>query len=147
MLSLKVLFYTAILLWTVSLIVPYKVVDPEMAAYETEYLHYVNKHCTKDKYFSNPVQKHFKVDDLPANHVAVCTTNNTTKMHITYNRKYWEMDRHEARMITMFHELTHCYFYQDHIEDSEHFMYAYENHLPLDVVKLQLEAYLMEKCK
>lgn len=136
----------ALILLNISYFIPYKIVDPEIAPYEEEYKNYVVKHCNEHQYFSHPIQKYIVVADLPADVIANCRSNNFTRMFITYNAKYWAMDRHDARMTTLFHEFTHCYFMEDHSPDSKNFMFAFENNLELKVVQNQLEDYLTKKC-
>lgn len=145
-LSLRIITYTALLSLILSHLIPYKTINPEMAPYEQEYLHYVVKYCRPDQYLSNPLQKSFEIAPLANYAIARCISNGYTNMYITYNSKYWKMDSHDARLSTMFHELTHCYFNERHSGDPKHFMYSDENYLSAETVQVQLEEYLKKKC-
>lgn len=127
-----------------STLVPYKVVDPEIVPYQQEYLFYVQKYCQKDQYFQ-PLQELIEIKELPGLIIAQCQKS-LTKIHIIYNKRFWSQDLYPFRMSTMIHEFSHCYFGEGHSLDPNNFMFAYENSLPLDTVKVQLEDYLKKKC-
>lgn len=143
---LRTMWYTAVFLMFLSYLIPYNVVDPKLEPFEKEYMSYVNKYCTSDKYLV-PIQKELSIGEADKNTIAYCITNNITKMKIVYNKYYWDYENEDSKFVTMAHELTHCMFGAPHVDDENNFMYAYDIGLSKETTIKQLEIFLKEKCK
>jgi hypothetical protein len=143
--SLKMMFYLACILFISSYLIPYTVVDPQLAPYEEEFMGHVKKYCREDQYF-HPIQKTEEIKDLPWIVVARCKRT-LTSMTVTFNRQYWDGNNHDSRASTLFHEYLHCYFSEPHSEDPDNFMYFEETYVPIDKVNKQLDEILQKRCK
>jgi hypothetical protein len=143
---IRTLLYTALIFQIISILIPYKIVDPGLVKYDQEFHSYLNEHCPSKKYL-NPIQKSIYFSDLAPGVMGVCQTNGLTKFTIVYDVNVWYNITEDQRFSTSMHESVHCYFNRGHSEDPGHFMYKEENHLPKDIVINQLVELIKEQCK
>lgn len=129
------------------MVIPYTVIDPELAPYDQEFQTILNKYCAPNKYI-RPWQKTIYFDDLHNNNlIAHCLTNGYTTFKIVYNKYNWDRNTIDEKYSFMMHELTHCYFNENHSPDPAHYMYAYNNNLSINTIKFQVEELIKHRCK
>lgn len=136
----------ACILFIISVIIPYKVIDNEIEPYYSEYMNIVQAYCKPDQYF-NPWQMSIQFAELENNIIAQCQSNNISKYNIIYNTNYWKKQNHIQKKATIFHELQHCVFNEDHSENPDDFMYAYETVISDSVLNEQLIEHLKNQCQ
>lgn len=146
--KIRFLLYAALACYYLSYFIPYKVIDPELAPYEKEFLDTVHLYCNDNQFYSNPRQETLIINDLGNNiQIAYCSYNLVfSHFEITFNSRFWKSGTEDERYSSLIHEFTHCYFHEGHSKDPYNYMYAYENNLTKNVVKKQLEQLAKKKC-
>ena len=70
-----------------------------------------------------------------------------TKRRITIDRNTWIYMNEVYKKEVVAHELTHCFFGQGHVENSDHFMYYSIVHFYSEAqLEQQITDYLKDKC-
>lgn len=119
--------------------------DIELQKYEQHFLSIVNYYCDNDE-INLPNKRKIILDDIETeDEVGYCSTN-PFKFTIVINKDSWNSYNNGYKYQLMFHELTHCYLKQEHIDYKYHYMFPYLNNIPISKVNDQLIELLKEKC-
>lgn len=119
--------------------------DAELNEYYEKGMSMVKRYCRDNQYY-RPAVISIRFENLKPDVLATCylRLNGYT---ILFNKRNWyalsELDRTQLVM----HELAHCIFNEDHIDDKQHFMNSYMSYIPADTLKKQLDEYLTKKCQ
>ena len=141
----RMVYYTIIAIFFIVNLWPVRNIDPAITPFHNEIFSIIEKHCDRSQYYY-PLQVEIKIQPLDKVFIAYCNRNLYTKFTIVYNSKHWSYQSDDQKFETLAHELLHCMFREDHVNDPGHFMFAYENNLSKVIVLKQLNDYLTKKC-
>ena len=132
--------------WLVSLIffmvVPFKIVPPEVDPYYNEFIEIVQKECPKIK---QPMQFGIYFKRLKNEEVGLCTLY-TFKRKIEIDEFFWVNSDNRTRRQLVFHELTHCILETHHVEDIQNYMYPYMVYVPEEQLAGQVKQVAKDYC-
>lgn len=126
--------------------IPYRIIDPELAPYEKEFIDTVKEYCPATRFF-HPIQDSMYFGNIGYPRLAYTQTNGWTRMTIVVDRFYWATANDDMRYSTLFHELGHGILGLSHSKNSGNFMYAFDFPITKAEVKKQLVEILKERCK
>lgn len=119
--------------------------DKELSYYENQFLAIVNMYCDKHE-IHLPPRRTIMFEDLDEDKEIGYCSNSYFRFFIGIDRSSWNSYNYQYRYQLMFHELTHCYLQQEHIDFQKHYMYPYLNNISTTTVNEQLIDLLKEKC-
>lgn len=129
-----------------SLIVLFSVQSrAELKEYYMEVYNTIKLYCKPGQYF-NPKSKTLYKSDLESPIIGICSTDAEDYFKIYVDRNYWDHASEDYRYELMAHEMTHCLFFENHVEDSKHYMYYQIRDLTKEQTKQQLIEFLKKKC-
>lgn len=104
----------------------------------------VRKRCKPEQYYL-PDSVSLEFGQLKEE-IAYCQTR-LNGFKLVFDKKYWnEYAQPIDRTQLMMHEVVHCIFNQDHVNDSRHFMSPFFIVIPKDVLYKQFDEYLRARC-
>lgn len=143
----NVIVKVVLLLIISTYFIPERYIHPNLKKEYNEVFDIINYKCDKKQYLT-PIQEIIDFsDNLQPAFVGLCSTNHLTLIRIQFSTSQWGMATETQKFHTMAHEIMHCYFGLDHIDDPNHFMYEYRTILPKALIMSQLTDILNEKCK
>ncbi len=120
--------------------------DDALMPYYNETLSIVRERCTPDQYFFPKIQGiRFYNAPEDSGEIAICESNKLG-FRIGFDRASWAAASEADRKQVMAHEVVHCLFNQDHVQDAENFMAPYFARMDEAVLLKQLDEYLSNKC-
>ena len=125
-------------------------VDPLLQPYEDWYFDLVNKSCKPNQYVNRNDYSIQFVDKINSTWIiGQCTTYPlTTRREIIVSRQWWNQMPELYRKSLMVHELTHCFFNEQHTTDANHFMYPEIRYFMTTVeLEAQLKDYFEGECR
>jgi hypothetical protein len=69
------------------------------------------------------------------------------RIDIVFGKWYWQYFSKKTKRMVVAHELVHARFYQEHLEDPNHFMYPTAPIISEEEFDQQFVNYLVQKCK
>jgi hypothetical protein len=137
--KLKKILFSLILLFSFN-------AEAKYIEYYTQILNTVKLYCRPDQYF-NPKSKTLigSILELPV--IGMCETDRESFFKIYFDIAYWNDASEDYRYELMAHEIMHCFFFMDHVENNKDFMYYQIRDLTKEQTKQQLIDHLQVLCK
>lgn len=112
-----------------------------------EILGIVKLYCKPDQYFyPDSIKLIRKSMEYPV--IGACETDNHTFFNIYIDTKFWKGASKDTQFNLMTHEMSHCLFFRNHVDNPLNFLYyAINRDLTKEEVTQQLIANLNEDCK
>lgn len=99
---------------------PVYFVDTELSPYKDRYDSIIDNHCKVPYIHKFSLSFVSDMDSV----VGLCQRNIIeTSVNVEISRKYWDEASEKERFAVVAHELTHCYFGVDHVQEQWHYMY------------------------
>lgn len=118
--------------------------DPELMTYYNSNMAVVKNYCEKPQY-RNPFFITVKFEDTDEHELAHCQRK-LNSFRIIVNKDYWNSFDENKRNQLMMHEMVHCLFNLDHVDDDTHFMSPYMGDIPQETYEKQVEELLLIMC-
>jgi len=110
-----------------------------------EVLDIIKLYCKPGQYF-NPPNKSLYMTDLDLPTIGQCITDKYDFFNIYIDRTFWKMSSKDIRFELVAHEMTHCLFFRNHVDNSSNFMYYAIRDLTKDQTIQQLIENLNTDC-
>lgn len=141
--NLKLFFYSFLISYIVFLFIPSQSVDSDLTVLHNEFIKIADQSC--------PVKPPSKITiqfaDIYKDGVVGECYIKLKGFHINIDKEYFYRSNLLSQKQLIFHELTHCYYGIDHVEDKKHYMYAYMNKMESEEILLnQVKTLLKERC-
>lgn len=137
--KLKKILFSLILLFSVNS-------QAELKEYYHEVLNTIKLYCREDQLF-NPKAKTLIPSNLDFPVIGVCETDKSSFFKIYIDMMYWRTTSDDYKYELMSHEMMHCLFFMNHVEDDHDFMYYQIRDLKKAETKQQLIKHLKNLCK
>lgn len=125
------------------ILVPYRNKELTVAFEQSHEI--VKQHCEKTQYNAPNFFTTIKFG-LLKEEIAYCQRK-LNGFVIVFDKLYWDFVLSESdKKQVMMHEIVHCFFKQEHVEDPKHFMAPYFEPMTDSVFDKQVESYLKAKC-
>lgn len=132
------------ILFSIVLLISFNVHAVLKEVYE-EVMVTVNKYCTPDQYFK-PKKRSLQMSDLPGSIVGQCMTDRETYWQISLDKYFWDSHNEDDKFDVMAHEMMHCMFFKDHVDNKNNYMYYMLVKLTKQQVIEQLTVDLKKEC-
>ena len=139
------MFFAFSIACLLMLITPITYTEKPIKPYEDKFLNIVLQYCDKNE-INFPSSRVLVFDELDTNDYIAYCAKNPLKFSVIFDKGTWDSYNPEYRYQLVFHELSHCYLDQEHIDYNKHYMFPYMNKLSIDKVNQQLIEILKEKC-
>lgn len=106
----------------------------------------IKQHCKADQYFF-PDNSALSLMDLPDTILGQCSTDRINYWEITMDRHFWENYSETNKFGVMAHEVMHCMFFKEHVDNPHNYMYYNLVRQTKKEITQQLIADLKEKCE
>lgn len=106
----------------------------------------VKLYCRPDQYF-NPSKKTLIQVSFKKPVIGLCETDAHTFWTISIDMNYWNSNTIDMRYELMVHEMTHCIFLRNHVDNNKNYMYPVIRDLPKEETKKQFIENLKEDCR
>jgi len=126
-------------------LIPFTHTNEILTPYTNKVLAIVNTYCTKDQY-SNPLHEYIYFAKLPPEEVGECGYG-YNKFIIKIDRKFWFKANEDERHEVIFHEMYHCLFKKDHVDNPYNYMYYRMTNLTKEVIIQQFTDDVKRICK
>lgn len=138
--------YVTLIIYILYTIKPYasSEIDKLILPHYQEFMSLLETECTEDQYF-HPNFK-MQIKELEDDAIGVCIIR-PKSFTIYLDKQFWEKSEELDRFQVVAHELIHCMFYQDHVEDKKHFMAPNFVYIPKEVLYKQIKDMLKDKCR
>jgi hypothetical protein len=118
--------------------------EPELMSYYDNNMSVVKSYCEKSQY-RNPLLITVKFEDTDEHELAHCQRK-LNSFRIIVNKDYWNSFDENKRTQLMMHEMVHCLFNLDHVDDDTHFMSPYMGDIPQETYEQQVKELLLIMC-
>lgn len=141
----KKMLLSGVIVALLMILTPIRHTDKEIKPYLQDYLAFVDHYCYQHE-MNLPPTRVIRFDKLDTqNEIAYCSLS-PIRFEIVFDREYWNFLSDEDKYQLAFHEFTHCYFGQEHIDYRFHFMFPSMTKIKKEKVDQQLANILTEKC-
>lgn len=110
-----------------------------------EVLGIVKLYCKPGQYF-NPADNKLIRTKLDFPIIGMCETDQDSFFNIYIDNSYWLQASTDIQFELVSHELEHCLFFRNHVDNPNNFMYYAVRNQTKDETKQQLIANLNEDC-
>jgi len=125
---------------------PYRKIDKRLEPSVDWVMNIVNEECPKHNYFW-PSKIEIKIEDKPNySYIGICRKNPLTFI-IEVQQYFYEMEQEEFIKQLMAHELIHCIFNQDHINEDGNLMNPNFQMVLNGTVEEQLREFARKSCQ
>lgn len=145
-LELAFLAFLVCFLINEEVVFAYKDADVQLKTYVNDYISLFEQECpVKAKERTNVYTVQF--GDGNDRWIGICMLR-LNGFRVKIDKKWWDEQWYdEDRRQVVYHELTHCFLYKDHVDDPGNYMYPSMAHLSYNVYLPQVKADLQEFCK
>lgn len=126
-------------------LIPFSHTNKTLIPYTNKVMAIVNKYCKKDQY-NNPLHEYIYFTKLKGDDIGECGYG-YNKFIIRIDSKFWLKASEDERIEVIFHEMYHCLFKKDHVDNSNNYMYYKIADLNKDVVIQQFTEDVKRICK
>lgn len=142
---LRIIFYTPIICVYACYFNPFstKNVDDQLKPYVNEVLSIGNEICPSRIESHSIYEIQFNDDDPK---VAAYCQKRYFRFYIFVNKKHWYEETEDDRFQLLAHELGHCIFDLDHVDDPTNYMYYAMNDLKKQDVTDQMKQDMRSHC-
>jgi hypothetical protein len=138
--NLKKILFSLILLFSTTLANASDMKDTYM-----EVLGIIKLYCKIGQYF-NPPKKQLIRANLEMPVIGMCETDKEDYFKIYIDSGFWLQSSKDIQFQLMAHEMSHCLFFRNHVDNPKNFMYYAIRNQTKDKTKEQLIANLNEDC-
>lgn len=110
-----------------------------------EVLNTIKLYCRPDQYF-NPTQKTLSKAFLESPIIGLCETDKHSYYNISIDVPFWTQATKDIQYELMAHEMSHCLFFRNHVDNKNNFMYSVIRNLTKEETLQQLIDNLNEDC-
>ena len=143
---IRVFFYSFVIFTAAKSVMFSKSQNPNLMIYFNKNLNLIAQYCEKDQYYY-PFMTSVKFGKVPMESVVAFCDIKTNGFKLVFDKKYWDNLSELNKTQLMMHEMVHCMFNENHIDDPKHFMYPEMNDLDGLSLAIQVHEYLTSKCK
>jgi len=105
----------------------------------------INTYCKEDQYFI-PIKRELIMDNLSGLAIGQCYTDEKNYWSIHIDKLFWDTHNEDDRYSTMAHEMMHCIFFKNHVDNKDNYMYYSLVHITKEEVIEQLTVDLKKEC-
>lgn len=133
------IYLLTLLALTVAIVVPKRNYHPELNPYIDQYMEILQEPCMPDQ-LNYPGNTYAGFVSGFINPVTAGTCTRTKAFwQINISRPVWDKLRESEKRELMFHELSHCILWKNHVENPRHYMYNTMTSYLIDVDQQVLE--------
>lgn len=110
-----------------------------------EILGIIKLYCKPGQYF-DPKEKKLIRANLDAPVIGLCETDQETFYNIYIDSGYWMQTSKDIQFELMAHEMSHCLFFRNHVDNDKNFMYYIIRDLTKEQTTQQLIDNLNQDC-
>ncbi len=125
--------------------IPFTHTNEVLKPYTNHVMTIVNQYCKKDQY-NNPLHDYIYFSKLKDDEVGQCGMG-YNKFIIKIDSKFWRTANEDEKTEVIFHEMYHCLFYKDHVDNPLNYMYYRMTDLKKEVIIQQFTDDVKRICK
>ncbi len=125
--------------------IPFTHTNEILTPYTNKVLEIVNTYCNKNQYNST-LHKYIYFAKLIDDEVGECSYGYRSFI-IKIDRKFWFRSNEDERNEVIFHEMYHCLFKKDHVDNPNNYMYYRMTSLKKEVIVQQFTEDVKRICK
>lgn len=125
--------------------IPYSHTNQILIPYTNAVMKIVNTYCTKSEY-NNPLHEYIYFSKLSQDDIGQCGFG-YNKFTIKIDSKFWFRASEDERYETVFHEMYHCLFGKEHVDNPKNYMFYRIANLSKETVTQQFTDDVKKICK
>ena len=142
---IRVFVYSFIVFTAIDLMTFSRKKDPELLKYFNKNLNLIKTYCT-DAQFYYPYMTSVTFEKIKLPGVVGYCNIKANGFRLVFDKPYWDNLSELTKTQLMLHEMAHCMFDQEHVDDPNNFMYPEMNHIDGLSLAIQVHQYLSFKC-
>lgn len=125
--------------------IPFTHTNEVLIPYTNKVMTIVNQYCRKDQY-NNPLHEYIYFAKLTGDDIGQCGWG-FNKFIIKIRADFWDRATEDERTEVIFHEMYHCLFKKDHVDNPLNYMYYRMTYLKKEVIVQQFIDDVKQICR
>lgn len=138
------ILFVALFSLFVGINLPYQHIDVDLSPFMTKFDNTIEAKCNKFQYYK-PNKRLIVFKDLTYPLIGLCT-NTILFYKIEISSSWWKYANPDDRKQLIYHEGTHCAFWEGHSSNPFNYMYAYQVSLSDEEIDRQFDEMIRKHC-